>query len=75
MTDNSDMTKNLQKLCPTVDYIDICVAIEQFRVDEMEMEITVSYSGISIMVEKPPAAAAFVAVSNPSHSVRPGSLT
>lgn len=34
-----------------------------------------SYNGISTMVVNPPAAAAFVAVSKPSHSVRPGSFT
>ena len=32
-------------------------------------------SGMSQMVVTPPAAAARVAVANPSHSVRPGSLT
>ena len=32
-------------------------------------------SGMSMMVVTPPAAAARVAVSKPSHSVRPGSLT
>jgi hypothetical protein len=32
-------------------------------------------SGMSTMVVTPPDAAALVAVSNPSHSVRPGSLT
>ena len=33
------------------------------------------FSGISMIVVTPPAAAARVAVANPSHSVRPGSLT
>src|SRR5438445_656160 len=33
------------------------------------------FSGMSTMVVTPPAAAARVAVSNPSHSVRPGSFT
>ena len=33
------------------------------------------FNGISTMVVIPPAAAARVAVANPSHSVRPGSLT
>ncbi len=32
-------------------------------------------SGMSQMVVTPPTAAARVAVANPSHSVRPGSLT
>jgi hypothetical protein len=32
-------------------------------------------SGMSRIVVTPPAAAARVAVSNPSHSVRPGSFT
>ena len=33
------------------------------------------FSGMSMMVVTPPAAAARVAVAKPSHSVRPGSLT
>ncbi len=33
------------------------------------------FSGMSQIVVTPPAAAARVAVANPSHSVRPGSLT
>ena len=33
------------------------------------------FSGMSHIVVTPPAAAARVAVANPSHSVRPGSLT
>ena len=33
------------------------------------------FSGMSTIVVTPPAAAAAVAVANPSHSVRPGSFT
>ena len=33
------------------------------------------FSGMSMIVVTPPRAAAVVAVANPSHSVRPGSLT
>jgi len=39
-----------------------------------EVVAGIELSGISMSVVTPPAAAALVAVSNPSHSVRPGSL-
>ncbi len=35
----------------------------------------IEFSGMSMMVVMPPAAAARVALAKPSHKVRPGSLT
>lgn len=40
----------------------------------LQWKSLVSYNGMSTIVENPPTAAAFVAVSNPSHTVRPGSF-